>query len=75
MLIRIEGPYFVAGYDTETKKIAPIIRFMAGWSFYKMINFCAKRGWNISITEPRGLMGTPQPEPSETPFNELSENS
>ena len=49
VLIRIEAPHFVAGYDMATGRIAPIIKYMRGWSIEKIIAYCQSKKWSVSI--------------------------
>lgn len=51
MLIIITSPYFVAGYDTDTGNIAPIIRYMKGWSIERIKSYCLFKHWTIQIIE------------------------
>jgi hypothetical protein len=47
MLIRISAPHFVAGYDMTTGNIAPIIKYMKGWSYDRILNYCNSKGWEL----------------------------
>lgn len=47
MLIRISAPHFVAGYDMANGQIAPIIKYMKGWNYNKILNYCNKKGWML----------------------------
>lgn len=49
MLYRISSNYFVAGYDIETGNIAPIIRYMQGWSLERIKEYCQKKGWILEV--------------------------
>jgi hypothetical protein len=46
-MIRIEAPYFVAGVDGE--RVAPIIKYMKGWSADKIVEYCNKKNWKYII--------------------------
>lgn len=48
LLIMIEGPHFVAGYDVDSGNIAPIIRYMRGWTIEEIIRYCEKKGWKFN---------------------------
>jgi len=47
MIVRISAPNFVAAYDIETGNIAPIIKYMKGWSYEKILTYCNKKGWKL----------------------------
>lgn len=47
MIIRITAPHFVAGYDMSNDNIAPIIKYMKGWSYNKILNYCNVKGWQL----------------------------
>ena len=47
MLIRITSPHFVAGYDMNNGNIAPIIKYMKGWNYNKILNYCKSKGWYL----------------------------
>jgi hypothetical protein len=51
MLIRISSSYFTAGYDTESKTIVPIIKYIKGWSVEKIVSYCRKKNWKIEIVD------------------------
>jgi len=51
MLIQITAPHFVAGYDTQSGRIAPIIRYMRGWPLEKIAGYCKQKGWNVTVGE------------------------
>jgi hypothetical protein len=45
MLIRITAKHFCAGYDVSNGNIAPIIKYMKGWDFNKILNYCKSKNW------------------------------
>ena len=51
-MIRIEAPYFVAGvtFDQTDKVIsaAPIVRYMLGWPYTRVIEYCRFKKWKIT---------------------------
>lgn len=47
MFIRIIAPHFVASYDMDTGNIAPIIKYMKGWSYIKILNYCNSKNWQL----------------------------
>lgn len=49
MLIIISAPHFTAGYDTSSGNIAPIIKYMKGWSLERIQAYCDKKGWTVSV--------------------------
>jgi len=49
LLIRIEAPHFVAGYDMANNNIAPIIKYMRGWNLTRIETYCARKGWLVSV--------------------------
>ena len=49
VLLAIDAPYFYAGYDMDNGNIAPIIKYMKGWSLYNIVNYCERKGWAISF--------------------------
>ena len=47
---RIVAPHFVAGGSIDQGKVievAPIIKYMVGWSPQKAKDYCDKKGWTI----------------------------
>lgn len=46
-LLRIIAPHFVAAYDTNSGRIAPIISYMGGWTVAMIKDYCLKKGWII----------------------------
>lgn len=49
MWLRISSKYFVAGYDLQSRQIAPIIRYMKGWELNKIKSYCRYKGWSLEI--------------------------
>ncbi len=43
----VYAPHFVAAYDFQNDRIAPIIKYMKGWSYDKIFNYCNSKGWKI----------------------------
>lgn len=56
MLLRITSDYFVAGFDTETGNIAPIIQYMKSWSIEKIERFCKKKNWKLEKYFPENYL-------------------
>lgn len=51
MLLRITSKYFVAGFDFNKKRIAPIIKYMRYWSIEQIKEYCNKKNWRLEIYE------------------------
>ena len=50
-LVQITAPHFVAGsilLDDSAYRVAPIIRYMRGWSYAMMIYYASRKGWRIT---------------------------
>lgn len=45
-LLRIVAPHFVAGVEIRGS-IAPIIRYMMGWSAGRIKGYCGRKGWKV----------------------------
>jgi len=48
IVIQITAPHFCAGLvmrDGFIVKTAPILKYMRGWSYAKMVLYCAKKQW------------------------------
>ena len=60
IIIQITSGYFCAGLlvdDKTVTKTAPIIKYMRGWEFEKVIDYCWKKRWKLNwwignITKP-----------------------
>lgn len=52
MLIIVYAPHFVAGYDTMTGNIAPIIRYMRGWPMSRITSYCQSKRWSVITIPP-----------------------
>jgi hypothetical protein len=52
----IDAPHFSAGYDLETGRIAPIIKYMKDWSIEEIQEYCAKKGWRCQIIDARTVL-------------------
>jgi hypothetical protein len=48
LLILIDAPHFCAAYARNSDNIAPIIRYMRGWSNERIAEYCRKKGWKMS---------------------------
>lgn len=44
--LRITAPHFVAGI-VQGGAVAPIIRYMKGWSKNQIVAYCAKKRWSV----------------------------
>lgn len=55
MLWQIVAPHFVAGIvlgrapDHIGVQAAPIIRYMKGWTFNKIHDYCGRKGWRMQV--------------------------
>lgn len=56
MQIFIDAPHFSAGYDLETGRIAPIIKYMKGWTIEEIKEYCLKKGWRCQVIEAREVL-------------------
>jgi hypothetical protein len=50
MFVIVYAPHFVAAYDMQSGNIAPIIKYMKGWTLDKIVTYCEKKGWNIDCS-------------------------
>jgi hypothetical protein len=51
ILFQIDAPHFCAGAvmsEGKVIEIAPIIRYMKGWSESKIQSYCKKKNWKYS---------------------------
>jgi hypothetical protein len=52
MLAGIDAPHFncaIVLQDDRVTRAAPIVRYMLGWSRAQVRDYCAKKGWKISV--------------------------
>lgn len=49
LFLIIDAPHFYAGYDVDTGNIAPILRYMKDWDLIEVVNYCERKGWEISF--------------------------
>lgn len=49
MQVIIDAGHFYAGYDLETGRIAPIIKYMKGWTVQEIQDYCTKKKWKCMI--------------------------
>ena len=50
MLLRITAPHLCAGLvlkDDVVIEAAPILKYMQGWTYNKVLNYCWLKKWNI----------------------------
>jgi hypothetical protein len=50
MMLRISAPQFVAGI-VRGGRVAPIIKYMKGWTLAQIRAYCAKKGWTVEVME------------------------
>jgi hypothetical protein len=56
MLAAIDAPHFFAGIvlrDDRVIEAADIVRYMRGWSRTRVRDYCARKGWRVSIVRVR----------------------
>jgi hypothetical protein len=54
ILAAIDAPHFFAGVvlrDDRVVEAALIVRYMKGWSRERVRNYCADKGWKISVVQ------------------------
>jgi len=51
LLVIVDAPHFYAGYDMDTGNIAPIIKYMKGWSLFDIVTYCNSKDWNVICTQ------------------------
>jgi len=52
MLLQITAPHFVAGLVIEegsVKRVAPIIKYMRGYTIEKVRKYCERKGWTLTL--------------------------
>lgn len=60
--IQVKAPHFTAGADvmqyssggvvsTHPYGVAPIIKYMAGWDFAQVRDYCKSKGWDLAVYE------------------------
>jgi len=47
-MLRIVAPHFVAGI-VRGGMVAPIIRYMKGWTRAKIEAYCRRKGWTVEV--------------------------
>lgn len=50
MMLRISAPHFVAGI-VRGGDVAPIIKYMKGWTLPQIRAYCARKGWSVEVME------------------------
>ncbi len=45
MQVIVDSGYFYAMGDLETKRFAPIIKYMKDWTIEEIEEYCKKKGW------------------------------
>jgi len=51
-LMRIEAPHFVAGAEVRdgvVSRAAPILKYMRGWTFQRVLEYARRKGWKVII--------------------------
>jgi hypothetical protein len=52
LLASIEAPHFCAGIVLRKDRVvvaADIVRYMRGWSRARVRDYCADKGWQVSV--------------------------
>lgn len=47
-MLRISAPHFVAGI-VRGGQVAPIIRYMKGWTLAQIKAYCERKGWTVEV--------------------------
>ena len=50
MMLRISAPHFVAGI-VRGGDVAPILRYMKGWTLTRIKAYCDAKGWTVEVME------------------------
>lgn len=50
MMVRITSKWFVAGI-VQGGAVAPVIRYMKGWTLSQIRRYCVDRGWTLEVLE------------------------
>lgn len=48
MMLRIVATHFVAGI-VRGGDVAPIIKYMKGWTLKQIRVYCARKGWTVEV--------------------------
>jgi hypothetical protein len=55
VLIQITAPHFCAGVVVAPNGVgrsaAPILRYMVGWTFPQIVQYCTKKRWHVRIID------------------------
>lgn len=50
-LWRISAPHFVAGFEADSVsgvgRVAPILKYMRGWHYDRVLAYCRAKGWHL----------------------------
>ncbi len=52
MTIQIKAPHFTAGVIVKDRAVvtaAPIIKYMIGWKYIKVLHYCDEKGWKYEF--------------------------
>lgn len=49
-MLRITAPHFVAGI-VQGGMVAPIIKYMKGWTLREIRAYCERKGWTVELIE------------------------
>jgi hypothetical protein len=48
MILQITAPHFCAGVVVGVRA-APIVRYMVGWTFPQIVQYCSKKRWHLAV--------------------------
>ena len=48
-MVIITAPHFVAAYDMQNHNIAPILKYMRGWTLDRIRSYCRSKGWKCEV--------------------------
>lgn len=52
--LTIDAGYFNAGVIIDQSRCiaaAPIVRYMVGWDEERIVSYCGRKGWRVSVTK------------------------
>lgn len=54
-MIRIEAPHFTAGVvlgqGMFVIKAPPIVKYMVGWDYHRVMGYCRRKGWGATYSQ------------------------
>lgn len=58
ILASVDAPHFYAGvvlWDDKVIEVAPILRYMKGWSRGRVRSYCSDKKWRVIVVYERDL--------------------